>query len=100
MNNTQFQTGDLTVDIRPIETLTLELPANWANYIVNSCAINELTAKKIHRILKREGLTLGDFLTVSEDPYFTRYHDARERGEGKGCTCLEYTFKAPIDMED
>ena len=77
-------------------TETFDLPAHWAPYLINGDATGfslnddggDAEIELIDSYLEDHQDAI---ISVSEEPFFSKYHDAIDWGV-KACTCLEYTF--------
>ena len=79
-----------------IESITYQLPSQWASYLINGDASSfdlwedgDKELAIIDRLLADIGL--GDPVDVSEDCDFMTYHDARPYGV-LASDCSTYTF--------
>ena len=75
-----------------------DLPAHWASYLINgdatSFSLNDAGAGDAEIAVIDEFMNdigEGAIVTCSEEPFFSKYHDAQPYGV-LACDCLEYTF--------
>ena len=75
-----------------------DLPAHWASYLINgdatSFSLNDAGAGDAEIAVIDEFMNdigEGAIITCSEEPFFSKYHDAQPYGI-KACDCLEFTF--------
>ena len=78
-------------------TETYDLPSHWASYMINgdatSFSLNDDGGDAEIAVIDEfmEDFGEGVIVTCSEEPFFSKYHDAQPYGI-KACDCLEFTF--------
>lgn len=83
-------------DGEPMKTVTFTLPARWASYIVDgessSFTIEPEGEEATKKLIDdwRELENLGQCLTFSDEPFFTKTPDGPDQ---KGCDCMQFTFE-------
>ena len=74
-----------------------DLPAHWASYLINgdatSFSLNDDGGDAEIAVIDEFMSDIGEgaIVTCSEEPFFSKYHDAQPFGI-EACDCLEFTF--------
>ena len=76
-----------------MQTATYDLPASWASALFygDFTYLGEEDEEALIQLI--EGEQLPDPLSCSDEPFFTKSHDATPYGV-LACNCLTYTFPA------